>query len=64
MKTYELTYIISSQLMSSEADGLMKEVESFIQSKDGVVLKSEKTAAQPLAYQIKKQSSGYFAIFL
>ncbi len=62
MKTYELTYIISSQMMSREADAFMKEVETFVQSKDGVVLTSEKTIAQPLAYRIKKQSSGYFAI--
>ncbi|MDO8530040.1 MAG: 30S ribosomal protein S6 [bacterium] len=62
MKSYELTYIISSQMMSQEADAFMKEVETFVQSKDGVVLKSEKTIAQPLAYRIKKQSSGYFAI--
>ena len=47
--------------MSSEADALIKEVEIFAQTKDGVILKSEKTVAQPLAYQIKKQGSGYFA---
>lgn len=48
--------------MSQEADALAKEAEAFVQSKNGVIVKSEKTSAQPLAYQIKKQSSGYFAI--
>jgi len=62
MKTYELTYIISSQLNSEESDNLKKNLESSIQSKEGVILKSEKTLAQTLSYPIKKQSSGYFVI--
>lgn len=60
MKTYELTYIISSQISSGEADSVKNEVESFIQSKEGVILKSEKVGAQPLSYSISKQGSGYF----
>ncbi len=61
MKSYELTYIISSGLTTDEVANVMKETESFIQSKEGVILSSEKTAAQTLAYPIKKQSSGYFS---
>ncbi len=61
MKSYEVTYIISSQIPSEQVNALSKEIESFIQSKEGVVLKSEKTGAQTLSYLIKKQSSGYFA---
>jgi len=62
MKTYELTYIISSQMSPKEADELAKETESAIQTKEGVILKSAKIAAKPLAYPIKKNSSGYFAV--
>lgn len=60
MKSYELTYIISSQLTADEAAALIKDVEVFIQEKEGVIIKSEKTHAQTLAYPIKKQASGYF----
>ena len=60
MKTYEATYIISSQITQEKADGVKKELESFIQSKEGVILTSEKISIQTLAYPIKKQSSGYF----
>lgn len=60
MKTYELTYIVSSGITSSDAEALVKDVESFIQGKEGVVLKSQKTAPQALAYPIKRNSSGYF----
>jgi len=61
MKPYELTYIISSAENSENAEALKKDMETFIQSKGGVILKSSKTVPQSLAYTIKKQSSGYFA---
>lgn len=60
MKTYELTYIIASNTSLDEADAKTKEIESFIQSKEGVILKLEKTGIKSLSYPIKKQSSGYF----
>ncbi len=60
MKPYELTYIISSEIKSEEAENLKKEFEVFVQEKGGVILKSEKTVPQSLAYPIKKHSSGYF----
>ncbi|MEK7124152.1 MAG: 30S ribosomal protein S6 [Patescibacteria group bacterium] len=60
MKTYELTYIISSEINSPEADALPKEIEKAIQGKEGVILRSEKTVAQVLAYPMKGKSSGYF----
>lgn len=62
MKTYELTYIISSSLTGSESDEAKKKVEDLILEKGGTALKSEKTQAQPLSYVIKKHSSGYFVI--
>jgi small subunit ribosomal protein S6 len=62
MKSYELTYIISSQITSDQAATLNKEVELFVQGKGGVILKSEKKAPQSLAYPIKKHSSGYITM--
>ena len=60
MQTYELTYIISSHMTMEEADGVKKDFEASLQATGGVIIKSEKTTPQPLAYQIKKQSSGFF----
>ena len=62
MKPYELTYIISSHLTSEEADGLRKGIESLVQASNGIITKSEKTTPQVLAYPIKGQHSGFFAI--
>ncbi len=64
MKSYELTYIISSALTTDEVQNAVKDTESFIQSHEGIILSSEKTSAQTLAYPIKKQSSGYFSTII
>lgn len=62
MQTYELTYIISSHMTVEEADAVKKDFEASLQANGGVILRSEKTVPQPLSYQIKKQSSGFFVI--
>jgi ribosomal protein S6 len=61
MKTYELTYIVSSSKTQEEADEIKKEVELSIQEKGGVIVRSDKTTAQPLAYPIAKYGSGFFS---
>ena len=62
MQTYELTYIISSHMTSEEAETVKKDFEAFLQANGGMIVKSEKSAPQPLAYQIKKHSSGFFVV--
>lgn len=62
MKPYELTYIISSEITAGEAEEKAKNIESLIQDKKGIVLRSEKPSPRTLAYTIKKQASGFFSI--
>ncbi|MDO8623405.1 MAG: 30S ribosomal protein S6, partial [archaeon] len=62
MKPYQLTYIISPDITSEQAETESKNIESIVQDKKGVVLKSEKPSAKTLAYPIKKQSSGFFGV--
>ncbi len=62
MQTYELTYIIPSNMAVEGAETAKKDFEAFLQGKGGLIVKSERTAPQPLAYQIKKQSSGFFVV--
>lgn len=59
MKTYQLTYIISPQITSQEAELSAKELESFVQANEGVILNSENPSAKALAYPIKKHASGF-----
>lgn len=60
MKTYELTYILSSHLSTEDVAKAASDIDAFIQGKGGVIVKSEKTAAKMLSYPIKKHTSGYF----
>lgn len=62
MKPYELTYIISSEMTSEEAETEAKNIELLIQNKEGVIIRSEKPTPKTLAYPIKRQGSGFFVI--
>jgi len=59
MKTYDLTYILTPEITSEEAEAFAKEIETFVQSKEGTVVKQLNPVAKTLAYQIKKHASGF-----
>jgi ribosomal protein S6 len=61
MKTYELTYIVSPESTLEEAEIFAREIESFIQSKEGMLLKQTNPIARTLSYPIKKHASGFVA---
>lgn len=60
MKTYELSYIVSSEVPSENAEAKAKEIESAIQSREGVILKQLNPVAKTLAFPVGKRASGFF----
>ncbi|MGA2417836.1 MAG: 30S ribosomal protein S6 [Candidatus Staskawiczbacteria bacterium] len=62
MKTYELTYIVSPEITSEEAEAKVKEIESLIQRKEGIIVRQNNPIAKTLAYPIKKRASGFFGV--
>ncbi|MDP3882459.1 MAG: 30S ribosomal protein S6 [Candidatus Staskawiczbacteria bacterium] len=62
MKTYELTYIITPEITSKEAEDKSKELETLIQGKEGVIIKHASPTAKTLAYPIGKKASGFFGV--
>jgi len=62
MTTYELTYIITPEVTSEEAESKAKEIETLIQSKEGVILRQANPNARALAYPIKKSASGFMGV--
>lgn len=62
MKVYELTYIISPEISLEEAESKAKEIESAIQSKDGIILHQANPAAKTLAYPVAKRASGFLGV--
>ena len=62
MTTYELTYIVSPEMTSEEAEGKSKEIESAIQKNEGIILRQANPVAKTLSQQIKGHASGFFGV--
>ena len=62
MKTYELSYIISSEITSEEAEAKAREIEGAIQSREGIILKQLNPVAKTLAFPVGKRASGFFGV--
>ena len=62
MKTYELSYIVSPEITSEEAQAKAKEIESAISAREGVLLRQSDPIAKTLAYPISKRASGFFGV--
>ena len=63
MKSYELTYLISSELSEEEAIQLQAKITSFIlQEEEGILVKEKLPFKKKLAYPVKKQSQAYITV--
>ena len=62
MKAYELTYIITPEIGPKEAEEKAREIESYVQGNEGVILKQTNPIARTLAYPIKKSASGFIGV--
>ena len=62
MKTYELSYIISPEITSAEAETKSKEIETAIQGKEGIILKQINPIAKTFAFPVGKRASGFFGV--
>jgi len=64
LRDYELVLIISAELDETEADSLVEDVKSNIESKGGEVLKVDSWGRKRLSFPIKRNSDGYYVIFI
>lgn len=62
MKIYELTYIISPDITSEEAEAKAREIEALIKRSEGSVISQSNPTAKTLSYPIKSRASGFFGI--
>lgn len=58
MKSYELTYLVSSGLTSEQMEDLVKKINSLI-SKNGEITGSVAPVKKSLTYPIKKQNTAF-----
>lgn len=64
MKTYELTYLISSELTEEEAEKIQKNINTLIQEEEGILLEEKLPFRKKLAYSVKKQSQAFLATII
>lgn len=62
MRRYETVFIVPVDLSNDEVVGLIERYRMVIISMKGVVVKIEKWGQRKLAYQIKKQTKGYYIL--
>lgn len=62
MKTYELTYIVSPEITSEEAEAKGKEIESLITNREGTIVKQSNPVAKTFAHQVGKRASGFLGV--
>jgi len=61
MKTYELTYLISSGLTEEQVRDLQNKISALIKEEGGLPIGEAPTLRKKLAYPIKKEAQAYLA---
>ena len=59
MKSYELTYIISSKIDEEKANNLCQEISNFVASTQGEIIRISTLKKTRLAYPINKEIIAY-----
>ena len=62
MKTYELTYLISSELADEQVRDLQNKSSALIKEEGGLPTGEASISRKRLAYPVKKQSQAYLAV--
>lgn len=62
MTLYELTYIITPEISSEEAEAKAREIESFVQKSEGAIIRQTNPSAKALAYPVKNSASGFMGV--
>ncbi len=62
MKTYEITYLISSEIPEQEAKKIQEKINSLIQKQGGILKNGGLFLRNKLAYPIKKQTQAFLIV--
>ncbi|HVO66845.1 MAG TPA: 30S ribosomal protein S6 [Syntrophales bacterium] len=62
MKRYETLFIVQVDLPDDELNSLIERYETIVTSFKGVIVKIEKWGKRKLAYEIKKQTNGFYVM--
>ena len=62
MKRYETVFIVQADLSEEESSSLIERYASIVTGLKGLVAKVEKWGKKRLAYEIKKQTRGFYVL--
>ncbi len=62
MKRYETLFIVQIDLPTDELNSLVERYRAIVTALKGTIIKVEKWGKRKLAYEIKKQSNGYYVL--
>lgn len=62
MKRYEIPFIVNTHLTEEEINSLIDHYRTIITDLKGIIVKSEKWGKRKLAYEIKKQTNGFYIL--
>ena len=62
MKRYETIFIVQIDLPTDELSSLIERYRAIVTALKGTIIKVEKWGKRKLAYEIKKQSNGYYVM--
>ena len=61
-RTYELLFIADPNLSEPDVDTLTAQVQTYVEKEGGKVDKLEKWGKKRLAYEVRRQSEGYYIL--
>ena len=62
MRRYETIFIVPADLAEDESNGLVERYEAIIANLKGTLVKRENWGKRKLAYEIKKQTKGFYVL--
>jgi small subunit ribosomal protein S6 len=62
LKRYETIFIVQIDLPTDELNSLIERYRAIVTALKGTIIKVEKWGKRKLAYEIKKQSNGYYVM--
>ena len=62
MKRYETLFIVQIDLPADEINGIIDRYKAIVTALKGTIIKAEKWGKRKLAYEIRKQSNGFYVL--
>jgi len=60
MRTYELTFIVATDVNEEELNGVVSQIQGWVQESNGKVVKTDHWGRRRLAYSISEFNEGHY----